>query len=641
MEQEELECKDESMKVEQETAIPKENDTLRNTSFKKPILVGKIGRLPKKVDTSESKTKDNPQTIELTKETGYNQDDNSKKNMNVSAVHNNADSIQYIEPTWSGVPKMEYNFEVLKDGVVIDTINLINKPYWVFGRLANCDIAMQHPTISRYHCVIQYRCEASEEYETGFYIYDLGSTHGTFLNKNKVKPKVYVRIQVGHMLKLGCSTRSYLLNGPEEDKESESELSVSELKQKRQELITMMEDEKRRKLELIQKEEEERQKEKEERLKREEERGIDWGMGEDADEETDLSENPFAQTMNEELYLDDPKKTLRGYFEREGLELEYDCSEQGMGQFLCKVELPIDDERGRSIYAEVLHKGKKKEAVVQCALEACRILDRHGLLRKAIHESRKRKVKDWAENDYYDSDDDTFLDRTGAIEKKREKRMSANIPLKAETYESLLEREQKLHLSIREVENQLTESQKQISCINNSVAEEDSLDAFMKNLKDSKPDKSTISKLKNELAKLKLEHAKVIKLVNVVRPASLPPLIPQYASDINKTNNAKSKVMPIFGKRRKIPVSVSHTNTSNCDKFEENEEEEVNDDEQNQQKLSDPQKIVTNPLHPTHVPEIKQTKDEKNNLSEIEGGDDITQGEKNIRTESTIIAKGY
>lgn len=55
--------------------------------------------------------------------------------------------------------------------------------------------------------------------------------------------------------------------------------------------------------------------------------GVDWGMGEDAQDENPLAENPFAimdeGLQNEDLYLDDPKKTLRGWFEREGYELEY------------------------------------------------------------------------------------------------------------------------------------------------------------------------------------------------------------------------------------------------------------------------------------------------------------------------------
>ncbi|KAJ8934387.1 hypothetical protein NQ314_013428 [Rhamnusium bicolor] len=410
----------------------------------------------------------------------------------------------------------DYIFEVLKNGTIIERVNLMEKSFWVFGRLASCNICMQHPTISRYHAVLQYRSESTETEGPGFYIYDLGSTHGTFLNKNRLKPKMYARIQVGHMLKLGCSTRSYILNGPEDDAEEESELTVTELKQKRaEELLKREEEAKEAELKA--------ETEREERRKKEEERGVDWGLGEDADEETDLSENPYAQTTNEELYLDDPKKALRGFFEREGLDLEYDCNEQGM-------------------VAEVLHKGKKKEAVVQCALEACRILDRHGVLRQATHESRKRKAKNWEENDYYDSDDDTFLDRTGTIEKKREKRMNTKVPQKAETYESLLEKEKAVAASIADLEKQLAIAQEKNNSANNSSNEEDTLDTFMKELKDSKPDKQTVSKLKLELTKLKGEHANVIRLVNIAKPASLPPLVPQYVS-IPSTSNDMSMRM--------------------------------------------------------------------------------------------------
>jgi len=56
--------------------------------------------------------------------------------------------------------------------------------------------------------------------------------------------------------------------------------------------------------------------------------------------------------------------------------------------------------------------------------------------------SRKRKSKNWEDEDFYDSDDDTFLDRTGAVEKKRLNRMkkAGKIEEKPETYDSLVRR---------------------------------------------------------------------------------------------------------------------------------------------------------------------------------------------------------
>ncbi|KAL1117725.1 hypothetical protein AAG570_004040 [Ranatra chinensis] len=398
----------------------------------------------------------------------------------------------------------------------------MQRPFSVFGRMDGCHVTMAHPSVSRYHAVLQFRMESDDTEDRGFYIYDLGSTHGTFVNKYRVKHKVYTRVRVGHILKIGCSSRLFILKGPPEDEEVESELTVTELKERRR----LQEEERKVKKEQA---EMEAKLEEEKKQKLIEERGIDWGMSEDADEETDLSENPYAVTTNEELYIDDPKKTLRGWFEREGEELTYDVQKADKGMFVCKIVLPLDSETGRDIVVEISGKSKK-EAIVKCALEACRHIDRLGLLRQSHHESRKRQVKNWEENDYYDSDEDNFLDRTGQIEKKREKRMKklGKIQESVETYQSLLEKH-------REVVDRLQKAEDKLYLLKTAAKEElidadtevDALDAFMKNLSQNKKrDKLEIKLCRQNIEELKKEEAKLIHFVNLAKPANLPDLKP-------------------------------------------------------------------------------------------------------------------
>ncbi|XP_046975844.1 kanadaptin [Vanessa cardui] len=534
------------MSDDKESSVP---PTQEKIEFKKPVLIGRIGKLPKKVKTDE----ENPPESSSQEKRNENASEISVKSSLPPAVllKEILTPIPYKEPKWSGLcpDGSEYGLEVLKSGMILEKIELTNKPYYVFGRLANCDIVMGHPTVSRHHAVLQYKAFAEDgEPASGWYIYDLGSTHGTFINKQKVRQNHYFRVRVGHQIKFGSSTRTYIVLGPDFDSEGESELTVTEIKKR---AVNMKLERER----MIQEAGEQRERNRLEEEKRREEQGIDWGMGEDAENETDLADNPYASTANEELYLDDPKKTLRGYFEREGYELVYDCEERGVGQFLCRVELPLE-HAGGCVRAEALHRGKKRDAVVACALEACRLLDRAGLLRQAKHESRRRKQRDWSADDYYDSDEDTFLDRTGSVEKKRRARMEKHGAVEQEvskplTYDDLLKQ-------ITDIENKISAEEKALECLratNKPVKEtkegEDALDEFMSTLGkqgQSMAQKAEISKTKMSIQKLKAELSKTQRLAELARPANAPPLLKKDDTKmaVKQTNSV------IYGKRLRL-----------------------------------------------------------------------------------------
>lgn len=327
----------------------------------------------------------------------------------------------------------------------------------------------------------------------------------------------------------------------------------------------------------------------EELEKKQAEAGVSWGMGEDADEETDLTVNPFASTNNEELFLDDPKKTLRGFFEREGLDIEYKVDEMSAGSYVCRIELPLDDANGRPLVAEISHKGKKKDAVHQGALEACRILDRHGLLRRANHEPRRRKQAGSS-----GSDDDNFFDRTGDVERKRERKLAAT-KTAALSHEDLLIQEKELLAKLDETldkikSHELAAGNARAKSANKDL--DDDLDAFMTNLKYApKTDKIEIRRLRLEVTRLEQDHVKLKKLIKISAPLNFPGLLAMSAAGAGLSpvaGSEKKLSYPLFGKRNKIQKPICTATITappqpvECHDAHKSDEEEIDEPEGNE-----------------------------------------------------------
>ena len=111
--------------------------------------------------------------------------------------------ILYKKPQWSSENKtdIEYWIEVIKEGVVLETIPLKDKEFFLFGRHPICDIVMENPTVSRQHCAFQMHSEGC------VFFFDMESAQGTLINKRPAKSNRFVLLRPGDVMRLGQSTR--------------------------------------------------------------------------------------------------------------------------------------------------------------------------------------------------------------------------------------------------------------------------------------------------------------------------------------------------------------------------------------------------------------------------------------------------
>ena len=112
-----------------------------------------------------------------------------------------------LPPRWAAAWPLHRDAELLvsKAGAQLERIAIGAHVVTVFGRSVTADVPCEHASISRSHCALVQHAAG------GFCAVDLGSTHGTFVNGQRLLPHAEVRFAPGDALTLGASSRGYAL----------------------------------------------------------------------------------------------------------------------------------------------------------------------------------------------------------------------------------------------------------------------------------------------------------------------------------------------------------------------------------------------------------------------------------------------
>jgi len=116
----------------------------------------------------------------------------------------------YKPPQWSRVPNSEEEewwLAAKRGEQVIEYVSLNGENSFFFGRMEDNHHIMRHPTTSRYHCIIQH---GKKDGENSVFAHDQ-STHGTFVNNDRLKKLEYIKLKKGDKIRFGQSSRHYEL----------------------------------------------------------------------------------------------------------------------------------------------------------------------------------------------------------------------------------------------------------------------------------------------------------------------------------------------------------------------------------------------------------------------------------------------
>jgi smad nuclear-interacting protein 1 len=138
--------------------------------------------------------------------------------------------LKFSEPPEARTPNTRWRLYVFKkknssshnsssgnDDGVLQTLHISRQSAYLFGRERKvADIPVDHPSLSKQHCVIQYRSlpdknDREQKIRCKPYLMDLGSTNGTFINGVRIDDARYYELRKGDVITLGASSREYVL----------------------------------------------------------------------------------------------------------------------------------------------------------------------------------------------------------------------------------------------------------------------------------------------------------------------------------------------------------------------------------------------------------------------------------------------
>lgn len=388
------------------------------------------------------------------------QDFSFKKPTTTSSNSLEVPQVEDVTNTMPNPPHGLFVIEVLKNGCLVERRD-VTKSEVTFGRSRDCDFPLDHPSISRNHASVKWVPVSQDGLQGKFFLKDLNSTHGSFVNKTKLTAGQVVRLEVNNsIMKFGGSTRSFLLNSTDASyEEPKDEVKKEDADQ----------------------EEDDDSEEEQEDLETLYERI------------TMFLQKEIPESKNEHAFSGNPVKCAQDWFEKEGLEFEFEVSHNN-NNFRCKINVNIG---GRDFPVHSDPQAKKKDSINQACLRSCRLLDAFKLLFPWQSDSnRKRKL--FSRED----DEDEVLDETTKGMVQEESGLKKN----ADTYDSLLEKWTDCNQKLLSVKAQLAfmsykEPSSQSNQTETESVEKDSLDSFMSDLKDNKDSLKT----KIEKSRLKLQ----------------------------------------------------------------------------------------------------------------------------------------